>query len=126
MSHMDMGNSLLCFLDVSKVRTSIGDLNGVNLRDPYDKELGSLKGVLIEAAARRLRYFVVEVAGRSTTHCYLVPADDPVTVQEDRRTLRVDSNAADLMRSGEFKIDSVRPYSDDDLMAAMFANPGTA
>ena len=126
MSHMDMGNSLLCFLDVSKVRTSIGDLNGVNLRDPYDEELGSLKGVLIEAAARRVRYFVVEVAGRSRTHCYLVPADDPVTVQEDRRTLRVDSNAADLIRSGEFNIDSVRPYSDDDLMAAMFAKPGTA
>jgi hypothetical protein len=55
-----------------------------------------------------------------------VPADDPVTVQEDRRTLRVDSNAADLTRSGEFNIDSVRPYSDDDLMAAMFATPGTA
>ncbi len=126
MSHMDMGNSLLCFLDVSKVRTSMGDLNGVNLRDPYDEELGSLKGVLIEAAARRVRYFVVEVAGRSRTHCYLVPADDPVTVQEDRRTLRVDSNAADLIRSGEFNIDSVRPYSDDDLMAAMFTKPGTA
>jgi hypothetical protein len=118
---MDMGNSLLCFLDVSKVRTSIGDLNGVNLRDPYDEELGSLKGVLIEAAARRVRYFVVEVAARSTTHCYLVPVDDSVTVQEDRRTLRVASNAADLIRSGEFHIDSVRPYSDDDLMAAMFA-----
>ena len=126
MSHMDMGNSLLCFLDVSKVRTSIGDLNGVNLCDPYDEELGSLKGVLIEAAARRVRYFVVEVAAQSRTHCYLVPADDPVTVQEDRRTLRVGSNAADLIRSGEFNIDSVRPYSDDDLMAAMFAQPGTA
>ena len=126
MSHMEMGNSLLCYLDASKVRTSIGDLDGVNLRDPHDEELGSLKGVLIEAAARRVRYFVVEVAGRLRTHCYLVPADDPVTVQEDRRTLRVDSNAADLIRSGEFKIDSVRPYSDDDLMAAMFAKPGTA
>ena len=78
MSHMEMGNSLLCYLDASKVRTSIGDLNGVNLRDSYDEELGSLKGVLIEAAARRVRYFVVEVAGRLRTHCYLVPADDPV------------------------------------------------
>ena len=123
MSHIDMGNSLLCYLDASKVCTSIGDLDGVNLRDPDDEELGSLKGVLIEAAARRVRYFVVEGAGRSRTHCYLVPADDPVTVQEDRRTLRVDSNAADLMRSGEFKIDSVRPYSDDDLMAAIFPRP---
>ena len=81
-----MGNSLLCYLDASKVRTSIGDLDGVNLRDPDDEELGSLKGVLIEAAARRVRYFVVEVAGRSRTHCYLVPADDPVTLQADRNT----------------------------------------
>ena len=122
MSHMDMGNSLLCYLDASKVRTSIGRLDGVNMRDPDDEELGSLKGVLIEAAARRVRYFVVEAAGRSRTHCYLVPADDPVTLQADR-TLRVDSHATDLIRSGEFKIDSVRPYSDDDLMAAMFPVP---
>lgn len=125
MSHMDKGNSLLCYLDASKVRTSIGHLDGVNLRDPDDEELGSLKGVLIEAAARRVRYFVVEAAGRSRTRCYLVPADDPVTVQADR-TLRVDSNAADLERSGEFKIDSVRPYSEDDLMAALFAKPAAA
>ena len=123
MSHMNVGNSLLCYLDASKVRTSIGDLDGVNLRDPDDAELGSLKGVLIEAAARRVRYFVVEAAGRSRTQCYLVPADDPVTLQADRRTLRVDSNATDLMRSGEFKIDSVRHYSDDDLMAAIFSSP---
>ena len=47
MSHMEMGNSLLCYLDASKVRTSTGDLDGVNLRDPHDEELGSLKGVLI-------------------------------------------------------------------------------
>ncbi len=126
MSQMDMGNSLLCYLDASKVQASIGDLEGVNVRDPDDEELGSLKGVLIEAAARRVRYFVVEVAGRWKTHCYLVPADDPVTLQEDRRTLRVDSNAADLIRSGEFKIDSVRPYSDDDLMAAIFPKPAAA
>jgi hypothetical protein len=124
MSHMDMGNSPLCYLDASKVQTSIGDLDGVNVCDPDDEELGSLKGVLIEAAARRVRYFVVEAAaGRSRTHCYLVPADDPVSVQADGRTLRVDSNAADLIRSGEFKVDSVRPYSDDDLMAAIFAKP---
>jgi hypothetical protein len=120
---MDMGNSPLCYLDASKVRTSIGDLEGVNLRDPEDEELGCLKGVLIEAAARRVRYFVVEAAGRSRTHCYLVPADDPVTLQADRRTLRVDSHATDLIRSGEFNIDSVRAYSDDDLMAAMFPAP---
>lgn len=126
MSHMDMGNSLLCYLDASKVRTSIGDLNGVNVCDPADEELGSLKGVLIEAAARRVRYFVVEAAGRLRKHCYLVPADDPASVQADGRTLRVDSNAADLKRSGEFKIDSVRPYSDDDLMAAMFSKPAAA
>ena len=123
MSHMDMGNSLLCYLDASKVQTSIGDLDGVNVCDAADEELGSLKGVLIEAAARRVRYFVVEAAGRSRTHCYLVAADDPVSVQADRRTLRVDSNGADLIRSGEFQIDSVRPYSDDDLMAAMFPGP---
>jgi hypothetical protein len=55
-----------------------------------------------------------------------VPADDPVRVQADRRTLRVDSNAADLIRSGEFQIDSVRPYSDDDLMAAIFSKPAAA
>ena len=120
MSHMDMGSSPLCYLDASKVRTSSGDLEGVNLRDPEDEELGSLKGVLIEAAARRVRYFVVEAAGRSRTHCYLVPADDPVTLQADRRTLRVDTHATDLIRSGEFNIDSVRAYSDDDMMAAMF------
>ena len=120
MSHV--GNSLLCYLDAPKVRAAIGDLDGDNLRDPDDEELGSLKGVLIEAAARRVRYFVVEAAGRSRTHCYLVPADDPVTVQADGRTLRVDSNATDLMRSAEFKIDSVRRYSDDDLMAALFTS----
>ena len=126
MRYMDMGNSLLCYLDASKVRTSLGDLDGVNVRDPDDEQLGSLKGVLIEAAARRVRYFVVEAAGRLRRHCYLVPADDPASVQADGRTLRVDSNATDLIRSGEFKIDSVRPYSDDDMMAAIFPRPAAA
>jgi hypothetical protein len=124
MMELDLGVSKLCYLEASKVRTPIGNLLGIDVRDPGDGKLGSLKGVLIEAAARRVRYFVVEAVGWWKTRCYLVAADDPIiTVEPDRGALCVHSPVADLKGRGkcEFEIDSVRPYSDDDLIAAMFA-----
>lgn len=107
----------LCFLEASRVFTPAGDLARVELCGPDDVKVGTVDGVLIDPAHRRVRYFVVEAPGWFTSRRYLVPADEPIRVERDGRTLRLEDDA-ELSR--EFDMRSARPMTDDDLMAALF------
>jgi hypothetical protein len=118
-------DSTLCYLDASHVQTTAGQLSGVHLRNTDDRLLGRLEGVIIDAAARRVRYYVVESLAWLGRKHFLLPADRPVQVEPDRNTLSLRIDLRDLTQFEEFRRGAIRPFSDDDVMTALFAGGAT-
>jgi hypothetical protein len=110
----------LCYLDASKLVSSVGTLSHVDLRGTDDRVLGVLDGIVIDPTERRLRYFVVESTGWLRRKRFLLPADGAARVDNDLGELRLEVDSEDLSGCEEFKTGSVRDFSDDDLIAGLF------
>ena len=123
MSDDKRGGRQLCYLEASKVEASGGDLAGLTVQTDADETLGTLDGVLIDPSQRRLRYFVVGTPGLLRRKRYLLSADVPVRVEPERHRLRVDAADADVTLSDEFDLRTVRPFSSEDAIDAMFSRP---
>ena len=108
----------LRYLDASHVEHPAGMLAGVEVCTETGESLGSVEGVLVEPSRRRVRYFVVERAAMLRPRQYLLPADDLVTLDREDGKLHVDCTAGSMER---FDAGSVRVFSDDDTIEAMFA-----
>jgi hypothetical protein len=116
----------LCYLDAGKVRCGAsGDLEGLKLSSETDEALGTLDGVVIDPAERRVRYFVVHRRGWFKSRRYLVPADCPAQIASDRRTLRLPVDRDKLTTCEEFDAASIPPYSDQHLLTALFGQTTT-
>ena len=115
------GRKQLCYLEASKVEAPGGDLAGLTVQTHGDETLGTLDGVLIDPSERRLRYFVVETRGLLRRKRYLLSADVPMRVEPERQRLQVDAADADVMLSDEFDVRTVRPFSSEDAIDAMFS-----
>jgi uncharacterized protein YrrD len=102
------------------VEHPLGTLAGLNLFTEEGEKLGSLGGVLVEPASRRIRFFVVERSGMLRRRYYLLAADVPASIEVGDRTLRVMAHEEDLEL---FDSGSVRNFSDEDAISAMFASP---
>lgn len=120
MSHQRNGEQL-CYLEASRVESPAGDMAGATVETQGEKTLGTLDGVLIDPAERRLRYFVVETPGWLRRRRYLLSADVPIRVESGGNLLRVDAHSSDVELSDEFDEQTVRPFSTDDAITAMFA-----
>ena len=81
-----------------------------------DEQLGLLDGLLVDPASRRVRFFVVERQSALRRRRYLLAADTLATL--DEQPLRVEAHAEDLER---FDARTVQPFSDEDVITAMFA-----
>jgi PRC-barrel domain protein len=112
----------LCYLEAGKVQGRLGDLEGMTLSSDTDEALGTLDGVVIDPAERRLRYFVVQRRGWLRSRRYLVPADQPAQISDDSRTLRVPVHPAQLAACEEFDGESIPEFSDDHLITALFGH----
>ena len=110
----------LRYLEASRVESPEGDLGGLTVQTQADETLGKLDGVLIDPHERRLRYFVVRAPGLIRKRRYLISADHPVRVEQERNTLRVDTHGEDVANSDEFDLRTVREFSPEDAVAAMF------
>jgi PRC-barrel domain protein len=110
----------LCYLSARDVEIPAGTLAGINLCSLDDEKLGTVEGVLIDPAMRRVRYFVVESRGWLGSKRYLLSADEPAHLESDDHILRLESDANDVARR-VFDPDSVRVFSDEDLMVALFS-----
>jgi uncharacterized protein YrrD len=86
-----------------------------------DEKLGDVDGVLIEPQARRLRYFVVRSNGWLRKPRYLVPIENIASVDRNRNIVRIEARASEVPRQS-FDADAVRPFSDEDVVTAMFAS----
>jgi hypothetical protein len=108
----------LRYLNADRVDTPFGTLASLALMSPTDEKLGSVGGVLIDPIEREVCYFIVESRRLLRTHRYLVPLN-PVRI--DAEALHTELESADLHRLREVRSDSFLPFSDEDLIAALFS-----
>ena len=109
--------SALCYLDAAHVRSPAGLLSEFHVVSASGEQLGSIAGVVIEPAARRARFLDVESDGFHRH--YPVEPDYLAQVDADRKELRLLSSELPEVHHGDGG--TFRPYSDDDLLTAMFA-----
>jgi hypothetical protein len=114
-------DSNLRYLSASKVASPAGALSELELRTPEDSKLGTVDGVLIDPAARRVCYYAVGTSRLFGHRRYLVSADRLPQLEQDRGTLRVQLSAQELERCPQLDPGRVREFSDDDMLTAVFA-----
>jgi len=114
-----LATSELSYLDASKVTSPAGALSELHVLSAEGRSLGSIEGVVIDAAARRVRYLSVRSSGWLSRRRYLVPADQLGQIEGERKVLRLRVDLRDEAVSG-FDTAALREFSDDDLMAALF------
>jgi hypothetical protein len=107
----------LRYLDAGHVEHPTGTLEGLSVCTEENEQIGCLDGVLIEPSTRRVRYFVVDTVRptRNKHERCVFAADGPVVLDLSGRTLRV-GGSVDM----EPLLDSVQPFSDEDVMTALF------
>jgi hypothetical protein len=110
----------LRYLDADHVEHPSGTFAGVTVCSRDDEKLGSISGVLVEPASRRVRYFVVDRRGALLPRRYMLSTDTPAVLEAGNQTLRILSNVDDLER---FDARQVEPFSDEDAITAMFSHP---
>src|SRR4051812_18950392 len=81
--------SELSYLDASKVTSPAGALSELDVLSAEGRRLGSIEGVVIDAAARRVRYLAVRSAGWFDRRRYLVPTDQMGQIEAERKALRL-------------------------------------
>lgn len=113
------GNCDLCYLAARNVEIPAGKLADLEVRTRDEEKLGDVDGIIIEPSARRVRYLVVR-SGRFRKGRYLLPVENLPCLDRSHGALRVDEPAADIEREA-FDADSVRPFTDEDVITVMFA-----
>ena len=113
-------NSNLRYLAASRVDTSAGDLRDAVVLSPSDEQLGKLNGIIVDPHERRLCYFVVESSHWLGRRQRLVPAGF-ARVEWDRKALYLDVEPDRVNECEECRSDRLPPFSDEDLITAMFA-----
>ena len=109
----------LSYLDASKVTTPAGVLSELDVLSVEGRRLGSIEGVVIDAAAHLVRYLSVRTSGWFGRRRYLVRADQSGQIEIGRKALRL---LVDLRNEAVQGLDAaaLRRFSHDDLLAAMF------
>ncbi len=109
----------LRYLDATAVLSPAGELRDFHVSDIKGMSLGKLTGFVVDPAARRLRYFVVEVARWLSTRRYLVPLC-AATLEPERQTVRLDCDPSAKKDWREFDDRLFSHFSDEDLLDTLF------
>jgi hypothetical protein len=120
MNELTEQGATLRYLDAEHVNHPSGTFAGVTLWTEDDEQLGTIAGVLVEPASRRVQYFVIERRSVLRPRRYLLPVDSLPVLSADNRKLVVHARADDLQR---FDGRLVEPFSDEDAITAMFSRP---
>ena len=110
--------SELSYLDASKVSSPAGVSLELDVLSAEGQRIGSIEGVVIDAAARHVHYLSVRSSGWLGRRRYLVQAD-----QLGRSRERRFGSSWNLRNAAVHGLDAatLRQFSDDDLLAAIFA-----
>ena len=107
----------LRYLNTARLEAPLVD--SLDVRTRGDVKLGRFDGVIVDPTARRVRYLVVE-RGRLFHERHLIPLV-PTRVDSEHHALRLEVDAVDPSTWQKFDAGSCPPFSDDDLVTAMFA-----
>ena len=119
---MESGDRLR-YVDAERLDSVAGRLNGTVLVSPSGETLGALDGVVIDPIQRHVCYFILLQSFHGfRTHRYLLPAT-PCCLDTKRKALHVDIHSDELGGLDQCRRDSFPPYSDADLISAMFSTP---
>jgi hypothetical protein len=118
MGKIQPDSSRLCYLESSKVTSPAGALSEFNLLSADGKPLGSIEGVVIDAARRRISYYDVRSRGVFNRR-FLVPTDRLAQVERERKTLRL-LGPVNPSEVKDIDVSELREFSDDDLMEFFF------
>ena len=111
-------SSNLCYLDARKVTLPDGVLAELSVVTSEGEPVGSIAGVLIEAAARRVRYYDVRSAGWLRPRRHLIDASQLAQVDPEQKVLRLLTPEVD---DAEPDLSGLHEFSDDDLLRVMFS-----
>jgi hypothetical protein len=112
--------SELSYLDAARVESPAGKLSELELVNADGERVGSIAGVVIEPAARRVRYLDVQADGWWRRRHYLVAADHLAQVDPTQKVLRLlDTEIAEVRDVDRARL---HPFSDDDLLATVFSS----
>lgn len=118
MTELNGQTDTLRYLDADHVEHPSGTFAGHMLCSQDDEKLGSITGMLVEPATRRVRYFVIARNSMLKQRRYLLPADSLPVLRAGDRKLCVLARADDLER---FDSRQVERFSDEDAITAIFA-----
>ncbi|MEO7276135.1 MAG: PRC-barrel domain-containing protein [Vicinamibacterales bacterium] len=114
---MDVGNARLCYLGASRVLGPTGVLAALDVRTMHNQSLGSLDGVVIDPAERRLRFFVVEPSGSVNHRRILLPVEAAASVAPEGGTLRIELESGEIEALDEFDMADFREFTEEDAIA---------
>ena len=114
---MDANAAHLRYLKADQLRTAAGGLNGTPVMSGADTTIGTLAGALVDPIGRQVCYLVIESGRWLMKHRYALPLGT-TRVDPDRQALLVDADAGDLQ---EVRSERFTPFSQDDLIAAIFS-----
>ena len=110
----------LRYLEADNVRCPAGNLAEFRVVTADAESLGSVSGVLISPATRRCEYFVIESGGLFSHRRFLLPIEAGAVVQDAPKRLKIPARKDELDLQA-YTPNSVREFSDDDLLTALFA-----
>jgi PRC-barrel domain protein len=111
----------LCYLSADQIRGPLPTFDHLEVMDREDIKLGRLDGIIIDAAERRMEFFVVE-QGFLNHRRYLLPLR-LTQVDTETHALRMDVGGGDLESCARFNPGAFRRYSGYDHLAAMYHDP---
>ena len=113
-----MGDELR-YLEAQNVSCPAGSLVDFHVCADDREPLGTVEGVLISPAARRLEYLVIARRGLFGGRRFVLPLEAGAVVEQDARVLRIPVPRRELRLEG-FQPRAVQPFTDDDLLEVMF------
>jgi hypothetical protein len=111
-------SSTLCYLDARKVTLADGVLADLSVVTSDGTPVGSIAGVVIEAAARRVRYYHLCSSGWLRQRGHFIDASELAQVEPERKVLRLLTTAVD---EAQPDLRGLHEFSDDDLLKVMFS-----
>lgn len=104
----------LRYLDADDVDDAVVDYDGLDVHGPDGKKIGDVDGFIVDAAAQRVYYIVVDSGGWFSSRRFLLPVGHG-QLTSDRRALQVDVTRDTLNRYPEFHEDRFSEFSDEEL-----------
>ncbi len=106
----------LCFLESSRLEAPLVEPLDVRIQG---EKIGTFDGVIVDPAQRRVRFLVVD-RGRFFHKRCLIPMPS-ARIDTEHHSLNIDLDNADAQEWPRFDPVTFPPFSEDDLITAMFA-----